>query len=94
MTDRLSPRSEAPLCLPPRMQFQKLVLNRRQALFGASAVALLIGISPRDASAAAMLNTAEPTDMTGHVPAYNAPIGFSRQKTATTIDDPYDLIFA
>jgi hypothetical protein len=35
------------------------------------------------------------TDMTGHMPAYNTPIGFGRPKgSAAPIHDPYDLIFA
>jgi hypothetical protein len=77
-----------------------LSLSRRQALAGVSALAFAAGVGAPLASAAPGLVLpaglrGNLTDMTGHMPAYNAPIGFGRPKgSAAAINDPYDLVFA
>jgi len=74
-------------------------LSRRQALAGVSAMAFAAGAgAPLAAASPGLVPPAglgrSLTDMTGHAPAYNAPIGFGRPKaSAALIDDPYDLIF-
>ena len=88
MTRRFSLPREAPA---------RFALSRRQALVGASAAALTvaIGMPGQPASAAIAFTALNLTDMTGHVPPYNAAIGFGRPaKSAVLINDPYDLIFA
>jgi hypothetical protein len=73
-------------------------LSRREALVGVSSAAIAVGIgmsiAPVAAASVAIHAKAELTDMTGHTPGYNAPIGFGRPKTSALITDPYDLIFA
>jgi hypothetical protein len=77
-----------------------LSLSRRQALVGVSVAAFAAGIgAPLASASSALVLSANPgpglTDMTGHVPAYNAPIGFGRATTsAAFVADPYDLVFA
>jgi hypothetical protein len=71
--------------------------SRREALVGVGAAAIAVGVGMSIAPAAASVIArveGELTDMTGHWPAYNAPIGFGRPSASALITDPYDLIFA